>query len=178
MHFILSFLGVIVTLAILLKRLADAGFTLGGLNPFLWKRRKAWQDQATGNPIFSIEDPMEASALLLTGASKINGDMTSEQKSFLLTVFEKEFHLSGKESAGLLASSAYLLGDGQALKNDLNKVLKPSLEQFSATQAASVNDILGRLCKLDETGSELQQEFADEVKTLLEEQFQEKASWS
>ncbi|MDB4224984.1 hypothetical protein N9850_14560, partial [Granulosicoccus sp.] len=122
MHIVLSILGAIVTILILLKRLADAGFSLGGLNPFLWHRRKQWQDQATGNPIFAIEDPMEASALIITGATKISGDMTSEQKSFLLNVFEQEFHLSGKDSAGLLASSAYLLGDGQALKGDLEKV--------------------------------------------------------
>lgn len=177
MHIVLSFLGVIVTILVLLKRLADAGFSLGGLNPFLWHRRTQWRNNATGNPIFAIEDPMEASALILTGASKITGDMTSEQKSFLLSVFEQEFHLSGKESAGLLASSAYLLGDGQVLKSDLKKVLKPSLENFSQTQAASTTNILDRLCQLDVNNNELLHEFANDVKQLLEEQFKEKNTW-
>jgi hypothetical protein len=177
MHIVLSILGAIVTILILLKRLADAGFSLGGLNPFLWHRRKQWQDQATGNPIFAIEDPMEASALIITGATKISGDMTSEQKSFLLNVFEQEFHLSGKDSAGLLASSAYLLGDGQALKGDLEKVLKPSMENFSQTQAASTTDILDRLCQLDGNANELLQEFVKEVNKILENQFKEKDTW-
>lgn len=177
MHIVLSILGAIVTILILLKRLADAGFSLGGLNPFLWHRRKQWQDQATGNPIFAIEDPMEASALIITGATKISGDMTSEQKSFLLNVFEQEFHLSGKDSAGLLASSAYLLGDGQALKGDLEKVLKPSMENFSQTQAASTRDILDRLCQLDDNANELLQEFVKEVNKILENQFKEKDTW-
>jgi hypothetical protein len=174
MHIVLSFLGVIVTILILLKRLADAGVSLGGLNPFLWHRRTQRRDQANGNSIFAIEDPMEASALILTGATKVSGDMTSEQKSFLLSVFEQEFHLSGKESAGLLASSAYLLGDGQALKSDLEKVLQPSLENFSQTQVASIANILDRLCKLDAKENKLLQEFAKEVKQLLEDQFVEK----
>ena len=177
MHIILSFLGAIVTILVLLKRLADAGFTLGGLNPFLWQRRKQWQDQASGNPIFAIEDPMEASALILTGATKISGDMSSEQKSFLLSVFEKDFHLSGKESAGLLASSVYVLGDGQALKNDLEKVLKPSLESFSQTQVTSTLDILERLCQLDSSENVVQGEFAANVKHLLKKQFIEKNTW-
>ena len=177
MHIILSFLGIIVTIVILLKRLADAGISLGGLNPFLWQRRKQWQQQATGNPIFAIDDPMEATALLLTGAAKVNGDMTTEQKSFLLGVFEQEFHLSGKDSAGLLASSAYLLGDGQALKTDLEKVLKPSLDKFSQTQADSVTDILERLCKLDVKGNEIQKEYAEKIKTLLDKKFEKKATW-
>jgi hypothetical protein len=177
MHIILSFLGVIVTILILLKRLADAGFTLGGLNPFLWHRRKQWQDQANGNPIFAIEDPMEVSALVLTGASKITGDMTAEQKTFLLSVFEKEFHQSGKESAGLLASSSYLLGDGQALKNELEKVLKPSLEKFSQTQAASVTDILDRLSQLEGNDNELLVEFTEKFKQIMDEKFKEKETW-
>lgn len=177
MHIVLSFLGFIVTILVLLKRLADAGFSLGGLNPFLWHRRTQWRDNASGNPIFGIEDPMEASALILTGATKITGDMTSEQKSFLLNVFEQEFHLSGKESAGLLASSAYLLGDGQVLKSDLKKVLKPSLENFSQTQAASTTNILDRLCQLDVNSNELLHEFVYEVKQSLEGQFKEKKTW-
>jgi hypothetical protein len=177
MHIVLSILGAIVTILILLKRLADAGFSLGGLNPFLWHQRKQWKDQATGNPIFAIEDPMEASALIITGATKVSGDMTSKQKSFLLSVFEQEFHLSGKESAGLLASSAYLLADGQTFMSDLEKVLKPSLENFSQTQAASITDILDRLCQLEDNGSELLQEFVKEVKKILENQFKEKDTW-
>jgi hypothetical protein len=171
MHIILSFLGFIVTVVILLKRLADAGVSLGGLNPFLWHQQKHWQDKTDKNPIFAIEDPMEASALILTGATKISGDMTSEQKSFLLSVFEQDFHLSGKESAELLASSTSLLGDGQSIKTDLEKVLKPSLENFSQTQLASTVNILNRLSQLDVANNELLQEFVIEAKQLLEDNF-------
>jgi len=40
---ILAVLGVIVTILILLNRLANAGMDLGGLNPFLWQRRRNWR---------------------------------------------------------------------------------------------------------------------------------------
>ena len=39
MPVILGFLGSIATILVLLRQLAEAGIDLGGLNPFLWKRR-------------------------------------------------------------------------------------------------------------------------------------------
>ena len=51
MHIIISLLGTIITVLVLLNRLAQAGISLGGLNPFLWKRRQKWKKQYEGNPI-------------------------------------------------------------------------------------------------------------------------------
>ncbi len=178
MHFILGLLGTIVTVLVLLSRLADAGISLGGLNPFLWKRRKDWQSQHDANPIFNVDNPMEISALLLTAAAKIDGDISTEQKEFVLTVFRDEFHRSEKEAAGLLASSNYLLGDGQAIQHALPQVLKPSLAQFSEQQAKSTINILQRLCDLDTHPSELRLEFNEQVKKRLLEPFEPKEEWS
>jgi len=61
MHIILGALALLVTLPILLKRLADAGIDLGGLNPFLWRRRRKWQEKFAGNPAFLVADPKEIS---------------------------------------------------------------------------------------------------------------------
>lgn len=178
MHFILGLLGAIVTILVLLSRLADAGISLGGLNPFLWKRRKNWQQQYSANPIFSVESPMEASALLLTAAAKIDGDISQEQKVFLLDVFKNEFHRSEKEAAGLFTSSAYLLGDGQAVQNSLEKVLKPSLPKFTESQAGSTVDLLKRLCELDANPSELRGDFVTKIKNQLLEPFKKQGPWS
>ena len=55
MHIILGMLGTIVTILILLNRLAEAGIDIGGLNPFLWNRRRKWKKMYQGNPVFKIE---------------------------------------------------------------------------------------------------------------------------
>ncbi len=178
MHFILGLLGTIVTVLVLLSRLADAGISLGGLNPFLWKRRRNWRNQYSANPIFHVESPMEASALLLTAAAKIDGDIRREQKDFLLDVFKNEFHRSEKEAAGLLTSSTYLLGDGQAIQNSLKKVMEPSSSEFSQSQAESTVSLLQRLCELDPSPSELRGAFSEQVQTLLAEPFKKQESWS
>lgn len=75
MHIVLGFLGIIVTILVLLNRLAEAGIDLGGLNPYLWHRRRKWRNKYQGNPVFKIENPMDATAILMVAATKADGDM-------------------------------------------------------------------------------------------------------
>ena len=105
MHILLGALTTIVTILILLNRLAEAGIDLGGLNPYLWNRRRKWRNAYTGNPVFKIEDPKDATAILMVAAVKSDGDMTKEDKGLLLKLFENEFHLSKKDAAGLMIST-------------------------------------------------------------------------
>ena len=59
---ILGLLGTIVTILWLLYRLAEMGIDLGGLNPFLWRRRRKWKKHYEANPIYKIDSPMEATS--------------------------------------------------------------------------------------------------------------------
>ena len=60
MHIVLGFLTSLITILYLLDRM---GVNLGGLNPFYWRRRRAWAKKYGGDPIYAIEDPMEVAAL-------------------------------------------------------------------------------------------------------------------
>src|SRR5262245_52691087 len=108
MHIVLGALAILVTLLILLKRLADAGIDLAGLNPFLWRRRKQWLDKMSGNPLFLISDPKEVAAILAVGVAKIDGDMTGDDKRTLLNEFESTFAMKARGASELLGSSVHL----------------------------------------------------------------------
>ena len=136
MHIVLGILGPIITVLILLNRLAEAGIDLGGLNPFLWQRRRKWRNQYTGNPLFQIESPMDAAGILLVSTAKADGDISLEEKKALQAMFEKEFNLSSKDAAGLFISSVHLIGDGVQLRAEVERFLKPNKEQFSQAQIA------------------------------------------
>ena len=178
MHIILSVLGTIITILWLLHRLAEMGVTLGGLNPFLWRRRRTWKKLHDANPIFKITSPLEATALLLTATVKAEGDMTSEDKAELLSIFENEFHLSAKESQGLLVSSCHLLGKGDELQNNLKGVLKPSLESFSDEQAESAITLLNRVGSISTSASETQQDLIDQASKILTHTTQPTPKWT
>ena len=142
MHIIIGFLGLAVTVLVALGRLADAGIDLGGLNPFLWGRRRKQYD---GDPLFKIEQPLDATPILAVAITKADGDMTRDDKRDLLNVFEHEFHLPKKEAAGLLISSAHVLGDGVRLREQPHKFLQPSLPHFTSEQAQSARRLLTRI---------------------------------
>jgi hypothetical protein len=74
MPYLLALLGSVVTILILLYRLAALGISLGGLNPFAWRRRRAWRQRYDAKPVFSLEDPREIAGILATSVAKIDGD--------------------------------------------------------------------------------------------------------
>lgn len=178
MHIILPLLGTIVTILVLLNRLAQAGISLGGLNPFLWRRRQKWKKQYEGNPIYQIDSPLDLAALLATATAKADGDMSSDEKKTLLDLFQKEFNVDKKGAAELLISSAYLLGSGEELKNNLEKVIKPSLANFTEEQAVSTRNILDGICSVDTSGAELKRTFAERAKDIIARHFEPKGTWS
>jgi len=167
MHIVLALLGSIVTILVLLSRLADAGIDLGGLNPFLWNRRRKWQNKYDGNPLFKIESPMDATALLMVATAKADGDMSREDKSLLLKSFEIDFNLSKKDAAGLMISSAHLLGDGKELTDSVQSFLEPSKASFSDTQANSAIELVTKIAGDPSTMHENVEDFLQQVKQEL-----------
>ena len=177
MHIILGMLGTIVTILILLNRLADAGIDLGGLNPFLWNRRRKWRKMCEGNPLYNIASPMDATAILMVAAVKADGDMTKEDKSNLLNIFETDFNLSKKAAAGLLVSSVHLLGDGTELRRNVPKFLDPSRGSFSEEQAQSAITLVSRAAGALEERHENAKELLEQVETLLEPKEAKQTIW-
>ncbi len=144
MHIILGLVGGIITILVLLNRLAEAGIDLGGLNPFLWQRRRKFRQMYDGNPVFSIDNPMDATAILMVAAAKADGDISREDKTLILELFVSEFHLSKKDASGLLISSSHLLGDGTEVRSKIRQFIAPSKDTFSEEQAASAVSLVER----------------------------------
>jgi uncharacterized tellurite resistance protein B-like protein len=177
MHIILGVFGSVVTILILLNRLAEAGFDLGGLNPFLWHRRRKWIKQYQGDPLFKIHSPTDATAILMVAIVKADGDMTREDKSLLLGLFEEEFKLSKKGAAGLLISSVHLLGDGTQLRNNVKKFLIPSQKAFTALQALSAMALLNQVAAASGAIHPNAKELIGQVKGMLEPDRARQPTW-
>jgi tellurite resistance protein len=177
MHVVLGMLGTIVTILILLNRLADSGIDLGGLNPFLWHRRRKWRQRVEGNPVYTLEKPMEATALLMVAIAKCDGDMSAEQKRGILRLFEQEFQLSTREASSLLVSTAYLLRDGDEVRTKLGKVLDASREKFTKDQAESAVSLVERVSLSEGEPSDMQKEFLGAVRSELEHKIEKDSKW-
>ena len=178
MHIVLGILGAVVTILILLNRLTEAGIDLGGLNPYLWQRRRKWRKKYQGNPMFKLEEPMELTALLMVGLAKIEGDMSKEQKRTIQKLYEKEFKLSKREATDLLMSCVHLFGKGDEVKNEIVKIMQPCVKMFSEEQSMSALKLLETITQLDGESSDLQNNLLNTVKSEFDKNKVQTTKWS
>lgn len=178
MHIVLGVLGAVVTILILLNRLQENGLDVGWLDPFAWRRRREWRRRYTGNPIYAIEQPLDAAALLMLTVAKRDGDLASAEKDKLLELYRDEFRMSEREAAALLASSAHLLDAGDAFTFNLEKVLAPSKEAFSDEQVTSTLALMERIAEVGGAPSALQRELIEDVRSVLAKGESPEGTWA
>ena len=178
MHILLALLGAIVTILVLLSRLADAGISLGGLNPFLWRRRRAWRTKYEANPLFTLEDPMAIAALLALGVAKAEGDMSADERRALLGEFETTFSRTPRQASELLTASAHLLGDGQAFRERIDDVLTNAKERLSGAQLDSVLPLLERVAAIGGAASAQRRQLLDLIRNGLAPAQAQNSTWA
>ena len=174
MHVIIGVLTGLVTIFYLLDRL---GIDIGGLNPFYWRRRRAWAKKYQGDPIYSIEDPMHVAAVLIVGAAKLDGDLTAESKKAALLQFKNRFSLETSSASELLGSAAHLLGSPQVIDTQLNGVVEKNHGRFSREQAASMIEMMTEVAAADGELSPRQKEFIDALRNRYLAADKEQGSW-
>ncbi|MEM7433372.1 MAG: hypothetical protein AAF351_15725 [Pseudomonadota bacterium] len=172
MAYILGLIGSIVWILYMLDRM---GINLGGLNPFHWRRRRAWAKKYGGDPIYAVEDPMEVAALFVVGAAKLDGDISAEQKAAILAQFSESFSLNERDAKQLLGSSSHLLASPQMIPNQLENLIKRHQKMFSADQVESLTAMMS--ATLTSTVSADQQQLIDIVRKQLPEPRSDGGTW-
>jgi uncharacterized tellurite resistance protein B-like protein len=167
MHYLIGLITAVAMLIFALSRLQRAGLDLNALNPFLWYRRAQWKKLYATKPLYALDKPMEIAALLLVATAKCEGEVSAQQKKFLLDTFKNDFHLSDKEASELLAASAYLLRNDLYISAELGKVLERGKRQFTPEQVESTVDLMQRLSWLDGEPNGEQAKLIDNTKQIL-----------
>ena len=146
---ILAVISAIAGLIWALSSLQRAGFHLSSLNPFLAYRRWQWSRSYGTKPIYKLDRPMDVAAVLLLGIAKADGDITSDQKRELQSLFQSEFELSRDQAADLLLASSYLIRDQIYIVDHLDKILERSAPQFEPDNVSSLLRMMRRIAALD-----------------------------
>lgn len=120
---------------------------------------------------------MEVASLLVVGAAKLDGDLTVEQKSSLLSQFESRFSLSHKEASELLAASSHLLGGPQIIDTQLKGLIQRHRETFTDEQVGSVVEMITNVVGDDGASTESQRRFLIEVQSGLSRSRISKGEW-
>ena len=175
MHVVLGLLTSIITILYLLDRM---GIDLGGLNPFYWRRRRAWAAKYQGDPIYSVEDPMHVAALLIVGAVKLDGDVSAEQKNVILEQFQSRFSLSASEASELFGSAAHLLGAPQVIDAQLKGVADKNDGRFSVEQAESMIKMMVDVTSAEGDSSAKQKEYIANIRSQFVPVEKGQGTWS
>jgi len=116
-------------------------------------------------------------ALLATTAAKIDGDLSAEEKTRLLSLFQSEFHKDEKEASDLLMSSIYLFGDGQDAIAKPEKIMKSSLDKFDEDKARSVMNLLKEISQIEPKNQDAKQRYIAKVEAVFDAQFRANGEW-
>ncbi|HET8699318.1 MAG TPA: TerB family tellurite resistance protein [Gammaproteobacteria bacterium] len=178
MPILLGMLMSIVTILWILYRLAEMGITLGGLHPWAWRRRRAWRQKYEADPLFSLVDPLDVTALLAVATAKADGDMSAAERQALLAEFEKTFAVNARKASELLTASVHRLGDGTALRDKLEELLARCRERFSEAQRESALELLDRVAGAGGRASAQQLELVARVRAALQPELARKGTWA
>ena len=164
MHIILAFLGVVVTILVLLNKLQENGIDVGWLNPFSWHRRRKYRIEHDSNPAFKLDSPMEVAALYMVAVAKVDGDLSKEQKARILSLFQSEFHLTQKEASDLLGSSVHVLGQNEDVFLNPQKVIERAYDKFEPEQSQSVAFLIDEVAQVEGSSSSAQNALISKIK--------------
>lgn len=178
MHVIIGLITALAGLVWALVSLQRSGFDLGGLNPVAWARRRRWRKLYGTKPIFTLQRPMEAAALLMVGVLKQEGEISREQKTAVTGLIRDTFHLDDAQAQDVFASSVFLLKDELNLDQSVRGILAPSRERFTPEQAASLIALLEQIARLEGEPNDAQQRIIAAVRNELAELERTKPAWS
>ena len=178
MHILIGLITALAGLMWALNALQRSGFSFSSINPYYWYRRYQWRKKYGQNPLYTLESPMEAAAALLLGTAKLEGEISREQKSTILSIFVDEFHLSADDAANLFASTAYLLQSETNFIRSVGKVLEPSLRRFDEEKARSLVELMTRVAGLDSEISVDQRTVIDSAEKIFMEIYSSREKWS
>lgn len=178
MHIIIGIITAVAGLIWALNSLQRSGVDLNAFNPFTWARRRKWRRLYGTKPIFTLQRPMEAAALLIVGVLKQEGEISREQKAAVIELFTSQFHLEESQAREVFASSVYLLKDEINLDQSVSGILAPCKAAFTAEQAASLVSMLQQVAALEGSPTEGQQRIIQAVRADLDRGPSPEGVWS
>ncbi len=163
MHILLGLITTLAGLAWALYRLQNAGINLNSFNPFFWIRRRKWEQQLGTKPIHQLDNTIDAASVLMVTIAKMDGEITREQKTEIISLFENEFGLSHSDAIESYASSSYMLQDEVNIIAEVKNILEPNKTLFKPHQSESLLKMLNTLASNEGVQTKEQKDFIVEV---------------
>ena len=178
MHIIIGVLTALAGLVWALHSLQNSGVDLNSFNPFTWARRRKWEKTYGMKPLYNIQSSMDAAAVLIVAVLKQEGEISKEQKQFVLKLFEDEFDITASEASELLVSSSFMIKDELDIEQSVSKILEPSKKNFTGIQVASLLDMLGKVSLIEGNPNDAQRKLIKVVEGEFAKVMKKESRWN
>ena len=101
-----------------------------------------------------IDQPVEAATVIIVGALKEIGEITTEQQNNVIQIFQ--LHLSQSSAKEAFNSSIFMIKDVINFHQSIKNILAPNIDSFTPDQAQSLIKIVEEVIKLDGEPTETQ----------------------
>jgi hypothetical protein len=178
MHIVIGVISALAGLCWALIALQRSGLDLNELNPFLWARRRKWRKLYGTKPIFNLTKPLEVAAVLIVGILREEGEISREQKSEVLRIFEQEFHLDAGKAIEMYKSCLFLLKDEMNIDQSVQGIITPARSNFTPEQAESLINLLRRVAAMEGSPGPIQARIIEKVENEFGRESAPAGVWS
>ncbi len=177
MHILIGLITAIAGLFWAINSLQRSGFNPASLNPFLWNRRRKWKNLYSQKPIYNLDKPLDVAALLLLGTLKCEGEISSEQKAVLTSIYKENFNLNSSEASDLLLASSHLIRDEIYLADNIDNILEKSHQQYSEDQINALLALMDKVSTIESTTNQEQDNLINAVKNYFNKSTHSNGQW-
>jgi len=177
MHIIIGIISAAAGLIWAINSLQRSGLDLNSFNPFYWVRRRKWEKLRGAKPLHSINQPIEAATVIIVGALKEIGEITTEQKNRVIEIFQSQLHLSEASSKEAFSSAIFMVKDLINFHQSIKNILAPTIDSFTSEQSQSLIKIVEEVIKLDGEPTETQSLIIKSLKSEFKRTNSEPAKW-
>ncbi|HFD11199.1 MAG TPA: hypothetical protein ENJ32_01830 [Crenotrichaceae bacterium] len=166
MHIVIGVLTAIAGLFWAISAMKQSG-AWDSLNPFLWKRRRHWQQKYASNPLYNLTKPLEVAGLLILGTALSEGELSAEHKQAVIDVFKNDLHLDSEQARAMFVSSSHYLKDAFPLSDKIHKIVERSHHQFDSSQKQSIIQLMTKIAAYETEPDQEQLKMIQAVRRYL-----------
>jgi uncharacterized tellurite resistance protein B-like protein len=167
MHIVLAIITALGGLFWALTAMRNAGIHLSDLNPFVAIRRWRWRREYGSKPIFKLDKPMDAAAVLLVAVAKADGAISAEQKQLLIKQFEGTFEIDNNAASQLLTGTMHMLRDELSIVGNIDKILQRSANRFEPPQVQQLLAMMRHVAVVETALNTEQQQILDQTEAFF-----------
>ncbi len=167
MNIIIAIISLATTIFILYRRVDESGLA-STLNPFLFFRRRAWNQRRATNPLFILDNNKDVASALFFIIAKLDGELTKESKEALQNDYQQLLHMDAEEASATLQQNSFILEQYPIIRSDLKKILhKDCVAKFSSAEAYQLTEHLPVIAARESAISKDQQDWIADIEKLL-----------